>query len=98
MFVEHLLTKKKTAILILFHCSLLLKRPVKHLENNGFSKKAGDGIRTRDSLLGRQEPTKTLPKSCPSAWQANRLTPQKFLSGLTKAVTNKFHLLRQKRS
>jgi hypothetical protein len=33
--VEHLLTKNKTAILIGYHCSLPLKRPVKHFENNG---------------------------------------------------------------
>jgi hypothetical protein len=55
VFVERLLLKKKTIILMPYHCSLPLKRPVEHFENNGPFEKAGDEIRTRDSLLGRQE-------------------------------------------
>ena len=32
-----------------------MKRPVKHFESDGVRRRAGDGTRTRDSLLGRQE-------------------------------------------
>ena len=46
---------KKTAVSICHHCSLPVKRPVKHFESDGFDTRAGDGTRTRDSLLGRQE-------------------------------------------
>src|SRR5260221_656507 len=52
--VEHLLRQKKTAVSICHHCSLPIKRPVKHFEGDGLRKRAGDGTRTRDSLLGRQ--------------------------------------------
>jgi hypothetical protein len=46
---------KKTAVSLAQHCSLPFKRPVKHFESDGFDVRAGDGTRTRDSLLGRQE-------------------------------------------
>ena len=52
--VEHLLRQKKTAVSICHHCSLPIRRPVKHFESDGLVKRAGDGTRTRDSLLGRQ--------------------------------------------
>ena len=53
--VEHLLRQKKTAVSICYHCSLPIKQPVKHFESDGLEDGAGDGARTRDSLLGRQE-------------------------------------------
>jgi hypothetical protein len=40
--------------------------------------------RPRDSLLGRQELTRTPPKSCQPAWQADWLIPQQFLSEADK--------------
>src|SRR6266705_3224729 len=46
---------KKTAVSLCYHCSLPIKRPVKHFEGDGLTRRAGDGARTRDSLLGRQE-------------------------------------------
>ena len=46
---------KKTVVSIRHHCSLPIKRPVKHFERGGLYVGAGDGTRTRDSLLGRQE-------------------------------------------
>ena len=46
---------KKTVVSIFHHCSLPIKRPVKHFKSNGSERRAGDGTRTRDSLLGRQE-------------------------------------------
>jgi hypothetical protein len=46
---------KKTADSICHHCSLPIKRPAKHFESDGSKERAGDGARTRDSLLGRQE-------------------------------------------
>ncbi len=61
VFVERLLIKKKTVMPIAHHCSLPMKRPVKHCEDNGFSRRAGDGARTRDSLLGRQIVTGSPP-------------------------------------
>ena len=54
VFVEHLLTQNKTAASTYFHRLLALKESAKGVENNGSWKKAGDEIRTRDSLLGRQ--------------------------------------------
>jgi hypothetical protein len=63
VFVEHLLTQKKTAISKCSHRLLALKEPAKRVENNGLEEKAGDEIRTRDSLLGRQVRTKT-PLAC----------------------------------
>src|SRR5579872_4586541 len=53
--VGGLLWQKKTADSIWHHCSLPFKRPVKHFEGDGLEGGAGDGARTRDSLLGRQE-------------------------------------------
>jgi hypothetical protein len=53
--VEHLLRQKKTVVSPGHHCSLPMKRPVKHFESDGSKRRAGDGARTRDSLLGRQE-------------------------------------------
>jgi hypothetical protein len=52
--VEHPLREKKTAVSPAHHCSLPIKRPVKHFESDGSKRRAGDGARTRDSLLGRQ--------------------------------------------
>jgi hypothetical protein len=49
------LRHKKTAVSICHHCSLPVKRLVKHFESDGSKRRAGDGARTRDSLLGRQE-------------------------------------------
>ena len=45
---------KKTAVSLCHHCSLPIKRPVKDFESDGLRRGAGDGARTRDSLLGRQ--------------------------------------------
>ena len=57
--VEHLVRQKRTALLQYFHCSLLLKRPLVGLEQDCRDMGAGDGARTRDSLLGRQGVTKS---------------------------------------
>jgi hypothetical protein len=57
---------KKTAVSIDHHCSLPIKRPVKHFENDGSEDGAGDGARTRDSLLGRQVVSKS-----PLAWSTS---------------------------
>ena len=54
---------EKTAVSICHHCSLPVKRPVKHFESAGLEGRAGDGTRTRDSLLGRQVLTK-IPFAC----------------------------------
>jgi hypothetical protein len=45
----------KTACSGLHHCPLVFKRRMKRFQRDGFLRKAGDGTRTRDSLLGRQE-------------------------------------------
>src|SRR5712692_3969361 len=55
--VGRLLRHKKTAVSIGHHCSLAIKRPVKLFESDGLRSGAGDGARTRDSLLGRQSVT-----------------------------------------
>jgi hypothetical protein len=43
----------KTACSGLHHCLLVFKRRMKHFQRDGLLRKAGDGTRTRDSLLGR---------------------------------------------
>ncbi len=69
--VEHLLRQKKTAVSNCHHCSLPIKRPVKHFESDGLRSGAGDGARTRDSLLGRQELITSPLASCEVAYRAN---------------------------
>jgi hypothetical protein len=51
---KRVVLQKKTAVSPVHHCSLAIKRLVKHFESDGFGRGAGDGARTRDSLLGRQ--------------------------------------------
>ena len=58
VFVGGFFGQNKTVASRVAHISLAIKRPVKRLENDGFLSRAGDGTRTRDSLLGRQEPTR----------------------------------------
>ena len=53
--VERLLTQKKNAVSKRSHSLLVVHWPVKRPENDGLRRRAGDGARTRDSLLGRQE-------------------------------------------
>src|SRR5579885_733352 len=55
VFVGDLLIKAKTVVSLCLHCSPLLKWPEKGIESDGLDGRAGDGTRTRDSLLGRQE-------------------------------------------
>src|SRR3989442_15574920 len=45
----------KTACSGLHHCLLVFKQRMKLSQRDGFVRGAGDGARTRDSLLGRQE-------------------------------------------
>ena len=51
----HRLPKNKTAFSDPHHSVFVINWLVKLFERDGSYKKAGDGIRTRDSLLGRQE-------------------------------------------
>ena len=53
--VGRLCDRQKTAVSTDHHCSLVLKLLVKPFEGDGSYGGAGDGTRTRDSLLGRQE-------------------------------------------
>ena len=53
--VGHLRDTGKTAVLMSHHCLLVIKQHVKAPERDGGEEGAGDGARTRDSLLGRQE-------------------------------------------
>ncbi len=54
VFVGGFCDRQKTAVSIDHHCSLVLKLLVKPFEGDGLGKGAGDGARTRDTLLGRQ--------------------------------------------
>jgi hypothetical protein len=54
------------------HRLLLVKRLLTGLQRDDTKQKAGDEIRTRDSLLGRQVVTKTTLACCKSASQADR--------------------------
>src|SRR6266581_2754940 len=49
----------KTACSGLHHCLLVFKQRMKHSQRDGFVLGAGDGTRTRDSLLGRQVGTQS---------------------------------------
>ncbi len=64
-------SKNKIVSLLPYHRLLLVKRLLTGLQSDDTKQKAGDEIRTRDSLLGRQELTRTLPKSSASASQAD---------------------------
>jgi hypothetical protein len=55
VFVERVMSNRKTVLSWFIHRLLLVKRPVKRQESDGSSMGAGDGARTRDSLLGKQE-------------------------------------------
>jgi hypothetical protein len=68
VFVGGFCEIQKTAVSICHHCPLPFKWPVKHFESDGFDKRAGDGTRTRDSLLGRQVVART-----PLAWHKQPL-------------------------
>ncbi len=54
------------------HRLLLVKRLLTGLQRDDTKQKAGDEIRTRDSLLGRQVVPKTTLACCKSASQADR--------------------------
>ena len=54
VFVGGFCEIQKTAVLTDHHCSLTLKLLVRPFEGDGSYGGAGDGTRTRDSLLGRQ--------------------------------------------
>ncbi len=47
--------REKTAVSKYSHRLPVIKQPVKPSESDGVRSGAGDGTRTRDSLLGRQE-------------------------------------------
>src|SRR5258708_6232587 len=71
--VEHHSDHEKTAFSIGHHCSLPIKRLVKHFESDGLGSGAGDGARTRDSLLGRQAVTLS-----PLVWFTSALQPVSY--------------------
>ncbi len=71
VFVGDLLINTKTVVSLCLHCSPLVSQPVTRVESDGLVGKAGDGTRTRDSLLGRLYDTGTRPASFRSASQAH---------------------------
>jgi hypothetical protein len=71
------LFKKKTVILMAYHCSLLLKRLVKLFENNDLEEKAGDEIRTRDSLLGSLSLPTSQKVLCEKSKSASRIDKER---------------------
>ena len=69
--VGRCVTQKETVALSWPHRLLAMKWLERLVESNGQEKRAGDEARTRDSLLGRQEPLKTPLASCASSSRAN---------------------------
>jgi hypothetical protein len=63
--------KKETVSFLFFRRLLLVKRLLKGQQRDGLLLEAEDGIRTRDSLLGRQVVSKTASTCCKSASQAD---------------------------
>jgi hypothetical protein len=59
VFVGGFVMSSPTVVSLCLRCSPLLKWLVKGIESDGLGGRAGDGTRTRDSLLGRQEPPNT---------------------------------------
>ena len=53
--VGHRLMRKRIASLAYLYCLLPVKQPIRRQERDDGGSGAGDGTRTRDSLLGRQE-------------------------------------------
>ncbi len=76
VFVGDLVSNTKTVVSLCLHCSPLVSQPVKGIESDGLDGKAGDGTRTRDSLLGRQELYRL---SYSRAKSIGRFTPSLFL-------------------
>ncbi len=54
MVAARFLSEEKTVFSRHIHSLLVMKRRVKLFERDGVRLRAGDGTRTRDSLLGRQ--------------------------------------------
>ncbi len=63
-------TTKENRLLLLSFARIAPRRRYKRLQRDGSQEKAGDGTRTRDSLLGRHAVTKSTrctPESAPQA-------------------------------
>jgi hypothetical protein len=61
VFVGGFVMSSPTVVSRCLRYSPLLKWPEKGIESDGLDGRAGDGTRTRDSLLGRQVPARTSP-------------------------------------
>jgi len=55
MSLHAFLPTRKPSPCFLYHRLVVVKWRQKHLQRDGLLRGAGDGARTRDSLLGRQE-------------------------------------------
>src|SRR5258708_7928521 len=77
-----------------YRCLVATRRLVIGLHRDGLYERAGDGTRTRDSLLGRQGVTGSPTAWYESAFEAERTTTSEFRAALRKDVAR----LRQKMS
>jgi hypothetical protein len=71
-----------------YHCLVVARRLVIGLHRDGLYGGAGDGARTRDSLLGRQEVTGLSLAWYRSAVGADRTSVCVYYAALTKDVAN----------
>jgi hypothetical protein len=76
-------SKNKIVSLLPDHRLLLVKRLLTGLQRDDTKQKAGDEIRTRDSLLGRQAPPISPLASSKTALQADRTLVKQMCAGLT---------------
>src|SRR6266700_3747929 len=77
----------KTACSGLHHCLLVFKQRMKLSQRDGFLLGAGDGTRTRDSLLGRQELTRLPLASYELAYRASSGVSMPMSARLIKVFT-----------
>jgi hypothetical protein len=71
MSLRTCLHKKTPSVYFPFHWLVVFNRLEKGFQSDGVPRKAGDEIRTRDSLLGKQVVAKTSPACSEAASQAH---------------------------
>jgi hypothetical protein len=81
----------KTACSALAHCLVAIEHFLRLSWRDGLSRGAGDGARTRDSLLGRQGVTRSPLARYRSAVGGDRAGIPKFDAALTKAFAFPWH-------
>ena len=87
-----LLSTTKPPPRLQYHCLVVTRRPLIGLHRDGLHMRAGDGARTRDSLLGRQAVAISPLVWYETAREAKRTTTSEFRTALRKGVARPRHM------